>query len=94
MQYFIFNLKKFLNLAEDNASRSNISRNETGAEYPSYIKIRVQQIVIVKLSKIEEAYSEVLRKLESSQNEEINEELRHIKSFLENNNNSFKREKL
>ena len=76
MKQYICYLKTYLNLSEDSKYKNSLLRNNTGVEYSSQaIRTRVQQSVNSKLSKIDDAYSVVLRKLEESNNEDLDEEL-------------------
>ena len=92
MKQYICYLKTYLNLSEDSKYKNSLLRNNTGVEYSSQaIRTRVQQSVNSKLSKIDDAYSVVLRKLEESNNEDLDEELWKIREL---SNDSLVKEKL
>ena len=94
MQYFILNLKSYLNMSDENNTHSNFSRGDTGVEFPSQVvRMRANQMVKLKLESVDEAYSDIFNKLKTTDNKEIEEEIKIITSIRESTDNNLRIDK-
>ena len=94
MQYYILNLKSYLNLSDENNTHSNFSRGDTGAEFPSQVvRMRANQMDKLKLESVEKAYSDIFNKLKTTDNKEIEEEIKIITSIRESKDHNLRIDK-
>ena len=94
MQYYILNLKSYLNMSDENNTHSNFSRGDTGVEFPSQVvRMRANQMDKLKLESVEEAYSDIFHKLKTTDNKEIEEEIKIITSIRESKDHNLRIDK-
>ena len=94
MQYYILNLKSYLNMSDENNTHSNFSRGDTGFEFPSQVvRMRANKMDKLKLESVEEAYSDIFNKLKTTDNKEIEEEIKIITSIRESKDHNLRIDK-